>query len=134
DGGGNGGAGVGPGEPRQRLILPGPDRVTVVSALVEGREQVVDPNLPPPRPGPQSREADVDHNAVQPGSQGRVPIEALQGAERREEGVLHGVGAVLLGPEESTGHGEHAPAVLAEQRLADTLVASPDTGDQVDVV
>src|SRR5262249_28807715 len=130
----NVGAGLGPGEPRQRLVLPGPNRVTVVPALVEGREQVIYPDLPAPRPVPQSPEADVDHNAVQPGSQGRVPLEALQGAERREEGVLHGVGAVLLGPEESTGHGEHAPAVLADQRLADTLVASPDTCEQFDVV
>src|SRR5262249_50644437 len=114
--------------------LPGPDRVTVVPALVEGREQVVDPDLPAPGPGPQSHEADVDHNAVQPGFQGRVPLEALQGTERREEGVLHGIGAVLLGPEESTGHDEHAPAVLADQRLAGTLVASPDACEQLDVV
>src|SRR5262249_32923730 len=128
------GASLGPGEPRQRLVLPGPDRGTVVPALVEGREQVVDPDLPAPRPGPQSHTAAVDHNAVQPGSQGRVPLEALQGTERREEGVLHGVGAVLLGPEESTGHDEHAPAVLTDQRLAGTLVSSPDALEQFDVV
>src|SRR5262245_26014201 len=134
DAGPNVGAGLGPGEPRQRLVLPDLDRVTVVPALVEGREQVVDPDLPAPRPGPQSHEADVDHNAVQPGSQSRVPLEALQGTERREEGVLHGIGAVLLGPEESTGHDEHAPAVLADQRLAGTLVASPDACEQLDVV
>src|SRR5260370_14753239 len=119
------GAGLGLAEPRQRSVLPGPDGVTVVPALVEGREQVY-PDLPAPRPGPQSHEADVDYNAVQPGPQGRVPLEAVQGAERREEGFLHGVGAVLLGPEQSTGHGEHAPAVPADQRLAGTLVPSPD--------
>src|SRR5260370_21933769 len=127
-------AGLGPGEPRQRIVRPGPDRVTVVPGLVEGREQVVDSDLPAPRPRPQSHEADVDDNAVQPGPQARVPLEALQGAERREEGVLHGVGAVLLGPEESTGHGQQAPAVLADQRLAGPLVASPDTLAQRDVV
>src|SRR6516164_8745534 len=128
------GAGLGPGEPRQRIVLPGPDRATVVPGLVEGREQVVDSDLPAPRPRPQSHEADVDDNAVQPGSQCRVPLEALQGAERREEGVLHGVGAVLLGPEESTGHGQQAPAVLANQRLAGPLVAGPDTLEKRDVV
>ena len=61
------GAGFGPGQPRQCIVLPGPDRVTVVPRLVEGREQIVDSDLPDPRSRPQSHEADVDYNAVQPG-------------------------------------------------------------------
>src|SRR6516225_3693051 len=61
------GAGLGPGEPRQPIVLPGPDRVTVVPRLVEGREQVVNSDLPAPGPSPQSHQTDVDDNPVQPG-------------------------------------------------------------------
>ena len=42
------GACLGLGEPRQGLILPGPEPATVAPGFVEGREQVADPDLPAP--------------------------------------------------------------------------------------
>src|SRR6516162_1793368 len=82
---------LGPREPGQGVVSPGPDREAVMTGLIEGRKQVLNADLSAPRPRPQSRETDVDHDAVQPSPQGRVTLEAVEGAERREEGVLHGV-------------------------------------------
>ena len=118
----------------QCLILPWPDRATVVPGFVEGRQQIVDSDLPAPRLSPQSHEADVDHDAMQPGPQGGIALKAVQRAKSRKEGVLHGVGAVFLGPEEPAGHGEHASAMLTDKCLTGSLVTSPDTCKNLGIV
>jgi hypothetical protein len=63
-----------------------------------------------------------------------MALKAVQGAERREKGVLYGVGAVLLRSEEPAGDAEHAPGVLTDKCLAGTFISVPDASEQPGIV
>ena len=120
-----------PREPRQRLFFPQPHRPIVVARLVKRRQQVVDRHGPASRLSPQLRQARVHHDAVQPRPQGRIPRKLVQATERRQEGVLHGVGAILFAAKEPAGNRKHAAAVLPHEHRTGFLVTGPDTGQEL---
>ena len=57
--------------------------------------------------------------------------EIVQGAERREESVLYGVGAILFVAKVPAGHGHHGAAVLPDELRTGILVTGPDLGEEL---
>jgi hypothetical protein len=79
----------------------------MVSGFIEAREQFVEALVTEAQSRPQLYEASVDDDAVKPGPQVRVPFERVQRKKRRQERVLHGVGAVGFDAKNAAGNAGH---------------------------
>src|SRR5262249_2547187 len=109
---------------------PGARRSAVAAVLVEPGQQVVERNRPPAIPPLQPSQATVDYDAVQPGGECRVALEGVECPERKDERLLHRVGALRLAPMEPAGDGQHGADVLADQGFGRAFVAGANARDQ----
>ena len=99
----------------------------MLGALVVKLAVALDLFLPQPIVG------DVVRDAVEPGVEARIQLEARQGAPSLDEGLLRevpGLGFVL---DEMVSHGVDPPAILCHQGVKGPRVARLAAFDQVDV-
>src|SRR5262249_40809788 len=85
----------------------------LVAVVEELRQQVFQGALGLPPPGAKLHEGGVDGDAMEPGAELRLPVEAVDAPERREQGVA----GVFLVTEDAPRDGEEPAAVLPHELL-----------------
>lgn len=119
--------------PLQKLVgtarghLCGPDPQPVA---VELRKLRIDQLFGLPLARPQSHQAGIHQDAVQPGSEPRLALEAIDGAEGGEERVLEAVASLLLEAHQPSRHGQERASVDTEQLAIRVVFARPEPREE----
>ena len=124
---------------RARLLLlertlarlrPRDHGLRVMAVLGKDRQQRLDRLLGAALPAANAHQRRVDDDAVQPGGELGLAVEALDGAEGGEKGVLHHVARGFLVRDEPSRHGQHPAAERPDHFFEGVLVARLEALDE----
>jgi hypothetical protein len=90
----------------------------MVAPTVELRQQALDRDFGMTGPKAELHQTRVDNDSMQPRGQSRIPFKTVDAAECRKEGLLQGVGRLVVAAQKPPRRRQHAPAVAMDKLFA----------------